>query len=92
VAGLTATRPTDGVSERAGGSRGEFSLRLEGADLPVFVTVLHAHPPIDEALVSEAMTLTLAVAQCLPRAPERVHVQYAPAATGMQAIGGRLVP
>ena len=69
----------------------ENQATLEGADLPVFVTVQHAHPPLGEALVSEAMALTLAVAKCLARAPERVHVQYAPAAAGRQAFGGTLV-
>ena len=64
---------------------------LEAVDLPAFVTVLHAHPPVGEALATEAMALTLAVAQCLARAPGRVHVQYAPAAAGRQAFGGTLV-
>ena len=69
----------------------ENQATLESAELPVFVTVLHAHPPIGEALVTEAMALTLAVAQCVVRAPERVHVQYAPPAAGRQAFGGKLV-
>ena len=69
----------------------ENQAAVEGADLPAFVTVLHAHPPIGEALATEALALTLAVAQCLARAPERVHVQYAPAAAGRQAFGGTLV-
>ena len=69
----------------------ENQATLESAELPAFVTVLHAHPPIGEALVTEAMALTLAVAQCVVRAPERVHVQYAPPAAGRQAFGGKLV-
>ena len=69
----------------------ENQATLESAEFPAFVTVLHAHPPIGEALVTEAMALTLAVAQCVVRAPERVHVQYAPAAAGRQAFGGKLV-
>ena len=69
----------------------ENQATLEGADLPAFVTVLHAHPPIGEALATEAMALTLAVAQCLARRPGRIHVQYAPAALGRQAFGGMLV-
>ena len=69
----------------------ENQATVEGADLPAFVTVLHAHPPNGEALATEAMALTLAVAQCLARATDRVHVQYAPAAAGRQAFGGTLV-
>jgi hypothetical protein len=65
---------------------------VAGAELPVFVTVAHAQPPLGEALAVEAMLLiTQAVAQCLGRAPERVHVLYAPAAAGRQAFGGHLV-
>lgn len=69
----------------------ENQVTLAGTDLPAFVTVLHAHPPIGAALATEAMALTLAVAQCLGRPPGRVHVQYAPAAAGRQAFGGTLV-
>ena len=69
----------------------ENQTTLERADLPAFVTVLHAHLPSGEALASEAMALTLAVAKYLARDPGRVHVQYAPAAAGRQAFGGKLV-
>jgi len=64
---------------------------VSGAELPAFVTVLHAHPPCGETLAAEAMSITQAVAQCLARAPERVHVLYAPAGVGRQAFGGHLV-
>ena len=57
-------------------------------ELPVFVTVLHARPPQAQALANEVQTLTQALAVCLGRAPQRVHVQYAPAAAGRQAFGG----
>lgn len=59
--------------------------------LPVFVTVLHAHPPTGPALADEALAVTAAVAGCLARPPERVHVQYAPPGAGRQAFGGQLV-
>ena len=59
--------------------------------LPVFVTVLHARPPEAEALAKQAAALTQALAACLVCAPDRVHVQYAPAAAGRQAFGGVLV-
>ena len=75
----------------ASASYAENQVTLEDADLPAFVTVLHAHLPMGDALAAEARALTLAVAQCLGRAPGRVHVQYAPAAAGRQAFGGTLV-
>ena len=58
---------------------------------PVFVTVLHARPPRDDALAIEVAALTQAVSAALGRAQDRVHVQYAPAAAGRQAFGGSLV-
>jgi phenylpyruvate tautomerase PptA (4-oxalocrotonate tautomerase family) len=60
-------------------------------ELPVFVTLLHARPPHGEALADEVRALTLALATCLGRAPERVHLQYAPPGAGRQAFGGELV-
>ena len=59
--------------------------------LPVFVTVLVTRPPEMRALTAEIETITAIVATCVGRSPERVHVQYAPAAAGRQAFGGRLV-
>ncbi len=64
---------------------------LSPEELPVFVTVLHARLPAGEPLALEAKAITVAVAKCLARSPERVHVQYAPAALGRQAFGGTLV-
>lgn len=59
--------------------------------LPVFVTVLQAHWPAEEAFAEQVRQVTRAVAACLELSPERVHVQYAPAAAGRQAFGGNLV-
>ena len=64
---------------------------VQASELPVFVSVLHAHLPQNEVLAAEVKTITLAVAQCLGRAPDCVHVQYAPAAAGRQAFGGTVV-
>lgn len=61
-------------------------------ELPVFATVLHAKPPEGAARAAEVTQLTQALAHVLGRAPESVHLQYAPAAAGRQAFGGRLVP
>jgi phenylpyruvate tautomerase PptA (4-oxalocrotonate tautomerase family) len=58
---------------------------------PVFVSVLHAHPPQGDARVEEVAALTDAIARALAGAPQRMHVQYAPAGAGRQAFGGRLV-
>jgi len=60
-------------------------------ELPVFVTILHAHPPVGDALATEVADLTTSIAECCRCPAERVHVQYAPAAAGRQAFGGRLV-
>ena len=61
------------------------------SELPVFVSVLHAHMPHDDKLSIEAKAVTLAVAACLGRAPEFVHVQYEPSAAGRQAFGGTII-
>ncbi len=61
------------------------------AGLPVFVTVLHARLPVHEALAAELDAVTRAVAAWAGRSADQVHVQYAPAAAGRQAFGGRLV-
>jgi hypothetical protein len=61
------------------------------SELPVFVTVLHAAPPIGAALQAEVVAVTQAVAACAAREPERVHVTYAAGGAGRQAFGGRLV-
>jgi phenylpyruvate tautomerase PptA (4-oxalocrotonate tautomerase family) len=59
--------------------------------LPVFVSVLQAHPLQGEALAEQVRTLTTALARVLLCDPGRVHVQIAPAAAGRQAFGGRMV-
>ena len=69
----------------------ENGVAVAADDLPVFATVLQARPPQGPALVRELDTLTQALAACLGRAVQRVHVQYAPAAAGRQAFGGVLV-
>lgn len=69
----------------------ENQAALAPSELPVFVIVMHAHPPAGDALAAEVVAVTTTVAACLGRPPERVHVQYAPAAAGRQAFGGRLV-
>ncbi len=69
----------------------ENAVAVSASELPVFVTVLHAHPPEGAARATEAMAVTEAVARCIARPPDRVHVQYAPPGAGRQAFGGKLV-
>jgi len=59
--------------------------------LPVFVTVLHAHPPTGDALAAQVRGLTDALAAVLGCDAQRVHVQIAPPGAGRQAFGGALV-
>jgi hypothetical protein len=70
----------------------ENKAEVPGSELPAFVSVLHAQLPQGEALAAEARAVTLAVAACIGRAPEFVHVQYEPSAAGRQAFGGTMVP
>ena len=74
---------------RAGYAENQVSVAED--ELPAFVTVLHARPPVEAALASEVSAVTKAVAEVIGRPVERVHVQYAPAAAGRQAFGGQLV-
>jgi hypothetical protein len=69
----------------------ENGVALAGDALPVFVTVLHAHLPVGEALQEQITALTRALAGVLGCADTCVHVQMAPAAAGRQAFGGTLV-
>ena len=73
------------------GAYAENDVRLTEEDLPVFVTILHAHPPVGEALTAEVLAVTVTVAKCLARMEGRVHVQYAPPGAGRIAFGGKLV-
>lgn len=63
---------------------------LAGA-APVFVTLLHARPPVGEALQAEIAAVTGAVAAVTGRPRERVHLEYAAPGAGRIAFGGRLV-
>ena len=59
--------------------------------LPVFVRVLHADLPSDEVLSTQAQAISSAVAACVARPSQCVHVEYAPAGRGRMAFGGQLV-
>ncbi|MFN7571425.1 MAG: tautomerase family protein [Betaproteobacteria bacterium] len=69
----------------------ENARALAEGEWPVFVTVLHARAPQGTARVEELRAVTAAVAQCLRRPVERVHVRYAADGAGRQAFGGVLV-
>ena len=79
------------LSTLAASHYAENGASLGADEWPVFVTVLHAHVPQGEALECEIAALTAAIAACVEREPQRVHVQYAAAAAGRQAFGGVLV-
>jgi hypothetical protein len=79
------------VRRLSGANYAENRSEVQDSELPVFVSVLHAHLPQTEAIATEAKAVTLAVAKCLARAPELVHVRYEPSAAGRQAFGGTLV-
>jgi phenylpyruvate tautomerase PptA (4-oxalocrotonate tautomerase family) len=61
------------------------------APRPVFVRVLHADAPPSSHAATEAAALAHAVAECLTRDPENVHIEYAPPGRGRVAFGGKLL-
>ena len=91
VLGSTPGRAWVRVRTLGASQYGENAATVAPGELPVFVTVLHAHAPHGEALAAEVLALTQAVAACLGRPPRQVHVQYAPSGAGRQAFGGTLV-
>ena len=60
-------------------------------ELPVFVTVLKRQLPCSTELQAEVTVLTQAIAQAIGRPAANVHVEYAAAALGRVAFGGKLV-
>ena len=69
----------------------ENNVVTHDGDLPVFVTILLANPPIGSQRETQAHTICHAVAKVIRHPPERVHVEYAPPGAGRIAFGGRLV-
>ncbi len=69
----------------------ENGTTLTEQDLPVFVSLFLAHPPQGAEFEAQVVAVGRAVAQCFARAPQRVHVEYAPAAAGRMAFGGVVV-
>lgn len=61
------------------------------AAMPVFVRVLHADLPADDVLAAQALAISNAVAACVARPSQWVHVEFAPAGRGRMAFGGQLV-
>jgi phenylpyruvate tautomerase PptA (4-oxalocrotonate tautomerase family) len=72
-------------------SYAENSTDLKDASLPVFVTVLHAHPKQGDELQAEAHALAKQVAASIGRPRTQVHIEYAPPGAGRVAFGGTLV-
>jgi phenylpyruvate tautomerase PptA (4-oxalocrotonate tautomerase family) len=61
------------------------------AEGPVFVCITRARLSDAGALAAEAAALTQAVAAAAGRAPQHVHIEFAPPAAGRMAFGGQLV-
>lgn len=59
--------------------------------LPVFVAMLHANQPEGTSVLVEIASPTNAVAACLGKPGQCVHIEYAPAGAGRIAFGRRLV-
>jgi phenylpyruvate tautomerase PptA (4-oxalocrotonate tautomerase family) len=72
-------------------SYAENGALVPAAELPVFVTVLERQPSTGKELHAEVTSLTYAIAQVIGCPGSCVHVEYAPAAVGRVAFGGKLV-
>ena len=79
------------MTELPGEKYAENGTTLEVNDLPVFVQILHADWPEEDARLKEAEALAAAVAASLGRQVEQVHIEYAPPGRGRVAFGGKLV-
>jgi phenylpyruvate tautomerase PptA (4-oxalocrotonate tautomerase family) len=79
------------LSELPKGEYAENGEAVDDSNLPVFVSVLHADWPTEDARVQQARELAVAVAASLGRQVERVHIEYAPPGRGRVAFGGKLV-
>ncbi|MBL8515228.1 MAG: hypothetical protein JNJ55_14640 [Betaproteobacteria bacterium] len=79
------------LSRRAASLYAENGVMAHETAHPVFVRVLHAHPPEGDARKTEAAAIAQAVATCAERANAVVHVEYAPPGAGRVAFGGQLV-
>jgi len=64
---------------------------VDEGGLPVFVTLLERRPPVGAKLQDQITALTHAIAQVVGRPADCVHVEFAPAAVGRVAFGGKLV-
>jgi hypothetical protein len=79
------------ITELQKGRYAENGATVDDDDLPVFVQILHADWPGEEARAKEAGELAEAVASSLGRPVEHVHVEYAAPGRGRVAFGGKLV-
>lgn len=59
--------------------------------LPVFLRVLLADLPALDVLAAQSRVIAQAVAACLNRATEQIHIEYAPPGRGRVAFGGELL-
>ena len=69
----------------------ENESKVASTELPVFVTVLKRALPGPDEVITEIARLTDSIADVLGRDRTCVHVEYAPAARGRLAFGGKVV-
>jgi phenylpyruvate tautomerase PptA (4-oxalocrotonate tautomerase family) len=79
------------LAEIADGKYAENGANVEDNNLPVFIQVMHADWSTQHARAREAAALAAAVAACLGRLVDRIHVEFAPPGRGRIAFGGKLV-
>jgi phenylpyruvate tautomerase PptA (4-oxalocrotonate tautomerase family) len=64
---------------------------VDARELPVFVTLRKRRIPSNAEVQAEITALTSAIAKVMDRPASCVHIEYAPAAIGRAAFGGKLV-
>ena len=96
-------RLADALGEAFGAAPGKVWVRLRSlpaaqyaenaaeAPAPAFVRITASVPPEGDALRRLVAEITGIVARLCSRPPGNVHVEFAPAARGRIAFGGRLV-
>ena len=104
IAGKTTQALADAIGKAFGADSGRVWVRARSlpaaayaengrrdAPQPVFVTITASRPPQGQELRRIIAIIVEDVARITKRDAEHVHVEFAPAAKGRIAFGGRLV-
>ena len=103
IAGKTTRALADAIGKAFGADPGRVWVRARSlpaaayaengreAPQPVFVTITASRPPQGQELRRIIAIIVEDVARITRREAEHVHVEFAPAARGRIAFGGRLV-